>query len=147
MRGLQAKLFDSVSPSGDEPTGGDKRGVPAVAEEAGDSLRSYQEEAVSAALARIQSGSSRSIVKLFTGAGKTRTGIALVRRWLNGGDHALWLANRTFLVEDALERLGPALGGAFISREQAGYHGSYTRMTVGSAATFAGKRLERMDPD
>src|SRR5882724_9978075 len=108
--------------------------------EIGDGLRFYQEEYVSAVFTGIQPG-ERRIGKVFTGGGKTRTGIAGVQRWLLSGDgDALWLANRTFLTEDALDRLLRTLG-CYVGLEKASSTAEGTRMTVGSLQTFVGKRL------
>src|SRR5882757_3640790 len=125
MKALQTEIWDSVSASGNEPPVAGKRGAPAVAEEAGDRFRPYQEEARAAWLARIQSGSRRSIVKLPTGSGKTVLGIGTIASWLqqSSGDHCLWLTPRIFLLEDALDRLKMRFPNTHISREQAGYVG------------------------
>lgn len=115
-----------------------------------DGLRpDYQEPAVTAGLAHAASGSTElGVLNVFTGGGKTRTAIALVRRWLlsNGNDRCLWIANRTFLIEDAIARLAKSLG-VFISREQAASKASATRVVVGSMATLKDARLAAMDPD
>lgn len=113
-----------------------------------DGLRvDYQEPAVVAALEAAQASQRMGVIKLFTGAGKTRTAIALIRRWLAAGEgRCLWVANRTVLIEDAISRLAKSLG-MFISREQAASRASATRVVVGSMATLKGARLEAFQPD
>lgn len=111
-----------------------------------DGLRPYQAEAVAAGLARIASAERTGIINTFTGSGKTRTAIALVRRWLaaHPGDRALWVANRTVLIEDARARLAASLG-CLIGHEQAERTASDERVVVGSLATMQGERLARKD--
>jgi len=112
-----------------------------------DGLRPYQEEAVAAALERIASDQRIGVLNTFTGSGKTRTSIALIRRWLlRSGDRCLWVANRTVLIEDAIARLARSLGIA-VSREQAGAKAGDTRVVVGSLATMKDDRLLKMGPD
>lgn len=114
-----------------------------------DGLRPYQEEAVAAGLARIASDQRVDdiIINTFTGSGKTRTAIALIRRWmLLTGDRALWCANRTVLIEDARARLAKSLG-CLIGHEQAARRADSERVVVGSLQTMQGERLLKMDPD
>jgi superfamily II DNA or RNA helicase len=113
-----------------------------------DGLRPYQEEAVAAGLERIASDQRVGILNTFTGSGKTRTAIALARRWLarTYDDRCLWIANRTVLIEDAIARLAKSLG-IWISREQASSVASDTRVVVGSMQTLKGERLLKMDPE
>lgn len=109
-----------------------------------DGLRPFQEEAVVAGLAHPH---RTGIVNTFTGSGKTRTAIALARRWLaaNPGDRALWVANRTVLIEDARARLAGSLG-ILIGHEQANRSQDGERVVVGSLQTMQGERLRLMDP-
>lgn len=109
-----------------------------------DGLRPYQEEAVAAGLAHPRRA---GILNTFTGSGKTRTAIALVRRWMaaNPGQRTLWVANRTVLIEDARARLAQSLG-CLIGREQAGSKQDGERVVVGSLQTMQGERLHRVDP-
>jgi superfamily II DNA or RNA helicase len=113
-----------------------------------DGLRPYQEEAVSAGLERIASTERQGIVQTFTGSGKTRTAIALIRRWLTASpnDRALWVANRTVLIEDARARLAKSLG-LLIGHEQAERRADDERVVVGSLQTMKDDRLLKMGPD
>lgn len=110
-----------------------------------DGLRPYQEEAVAAALAHPR---RTGILNTFTGSGKTRTAIALVRRWMaaNPGQRTLWVANRTVLIEDARARLAQSLG-CLIGHEQAKRGQDGERVVVGSLQTMQGERLHRIDPN
>lgn len=112
-----------------------------------DGLRPYQEEAVDAALKHFASGKRTGIIQTFTGSGKTRTGIAAVRRMMAGQvDRTLWVANRTVLIEDARTRLAKSLG-ILIGHEQAGRKQDGERVVVGSLQTMQGERLHKIDPN
>jgi DNA repair protein RadD len=84
-------------------------------------LRDYQLAAIDAVRRAAAAGARRICLVMPTGAGKTRTCAELVRRAIERGGHALWLAHRAELVDQAAEALS-ALGlrvGAICDRATA----------------------------
>ncbi|HXG69942.1 MAG TPA: DEAD/DEAH box helicase [Gemmatimonadaceae bacterium] len=68
-------------------------------------LRPYQHEAVALVRAAMRDGGKRVVLVLPTGAGKTRTGSAIVERAIAKGRRVMWLAHRTELIEQTAKTL------------------------------------------
>lgn len=107
-----------------------------------DGLRVYQRRAVEAARRHL-SQVRATLGVLFTGAGKTTVGGAIVKHWPG---KVLWLAHRDFLIQQARERLRQ-MTGELISTEKAEQYCDDSRVVVGSVATMRGKRLARLAKD
>ncbi len=68
-------------------------------------LRDYQHRAVSLVRGAMRNGGKRVVLVLPTGAGKTRTGSAIVERAVAKGSRVMWLAHRTELIEQTAKTL------------------------------------------
>ena len=68
-------------------------------------LRPYQHEAVALVRGAMADGGKRVVLVLPTGAGKTRTGSAIVERAVAKGRRVMWLAHRTELIEQTAKTL------------------------------------------
>lgn len=69
------------------------------------SLRDYQTSAVLRVREAMRAGAKRVVLVLPTGAGKTRTGAAIVERAIGRGSRVVWLAHRTELIEQTAKTL------------------------------------------
>ena len=69
------------------------------------SLRDYQHHAITLVRDAMRTGGRRVVLVLPTGAGKTRTGSAIVERSVARGKRVVWLAHRTELVEQTAKAL------------------------------------------
>ena len=69
------------------------------------SLRDYQSSAVGAVREAMRTGGRRVVLVLPTGAGKTRTGAAIVERAVMRKSRVVWLAHRTELIEQTAKSL------------------------------------------
>lgn len=67
-------------------------------------LRSYQVELVNGILAEYGKGYRRTAAVMATGGGKTPTAMTIVDMCLDAGLPALWLAHRTELIDQAIEK-------------------------------------------
>lgn len=68
-------------------------------------LRPYQTAAIESVRAAMRDGGKRVVLVLPTGAGKTRTGSAIVERSVARGRRVVWLAHRTELIEQTAQTL------------------------------------------
>lgn len=68
-------------------------------------LRDYQHAAVAKVRDAMRAGGKRVVLVLPTGAGKTRTGSAIVERAVLKGRRVVWLAHRTELLEQTAKTL------------------------------------------
>lgn len=68
-------------------------------------LRDYQQAAVTRVRDAMRAGGKRVVLVLPTGAGKTRTGSAIVERAVARGSRVVWLAHRTELIEQTAKTL------------------------------------------
>jgi superfamily II DNA or RNA helicase len=64
-------------------------------------LRDYQQRAVDSLYKAYAAGTQRAALVIPTGGGKTVVGTRPVADCVNGGRHALWIAHRTELIEQA----------------------------------------------
>lgn len=69
------------------------------------SLRDYQQSAVLRVREAMRDGGKRVVLVLPTGAGKTRTGSAIVERAVMRGSKVVWLAHRTELIDQTAKTL------------------------------------------
>lgn len=69
------------------------------------SLRDYQQSAVTQVRDAMREGAKRVVLVLPTGAGKTRTGAAIVERAIGRGSRVVWLAHRTELIDQTANTL------------------------------------------
>ncbi len=107
-----------------------------------DGLRLYQRRAVDATLRHLAQVRA-TLGVLFTGAGKTTVGGAIVKHWPGS---VLWLAHRDFLIQQARERISQ-MTHEIISTEKADQYCDDSRIVVGSVMTMRGKRLARLAKD
>lgn len=68
-------------------------------------LFDYQAQAIAETRQAIRSGARAPLIVMPTGAGKTRTGVELVRLAMRKGNRVLWVAHRRELVDQARESL------------------------------------------
>lgn len=107
-------------------------------------LRPYQQEAATAAIAKLRDHRSTVIV-LPTGCGKTRTAAYLVGRAKRG--RVLWLAHRSELLSQGRETL-EELTGALVGLEQAQWRAGAEQIVVASVQTLQrDRRLLQFPPD
>jgi len=69
-------------------------------------LRKYQQEAIDSIIEAWDEGKLNVVCAQATGLGKTHVGIGVLQQNLKPGERALWLAHRTILVDQPLERMG-----------------------------------------
>ena len=68
-------------------------------------LRDYQRDAIASVREAMRTGGKRVVLVLPTGAGKTRTGAAVVERAVLRRRRVVWLAHRTELIEQTAKTL------------------------------------------
>lgn len=111
-----------------------------------DGLRPYQRECVDAVFASLEKVQCVLFV-LPTGAGKTRTAGAIVRRFrVETKGRVLWLAESDFLLDDARKRL-VQMTGEMPALEKASFRADGSSIVVGSVQSLRGARLTSWRPD
>ena len=101
-------------------------------------LRQYQKEAVDAVLSSWEDGSSRVLISMATGLGKTICFSEVINQSLLKGEHALVLAHRTELLTQAQLKL-QMMSGLHSALEKADSHayGSPEPVVLGSVQTLS----------
>lgn len=100
-------------------------------------LRPYQQRAVDSLYASYARGFRRDALVVPTGGGKTVIGTRPVADCVTAGDHALWLAHRTELIEQAEEKLLGNTTGLGVGVLQATRRETTRPTIVASVATAA----------
>jgi superfamily II DNA or RNA helicase len=99
-------------------------------------LRGYQVDLVNGALAEWRKGFRRIAMVMATGGGKTPTAMSLVEMSLAAGHPVLWLAHRTELIDQAVDKAEQvASPGRRIGRMQAATKQYRAELVVGSVQT------------
>lgn len=97
-------------------------------------LRPYQEQLVAGALdewTRVR----RTAIVMATGGGKTPTGMRIAKLSLDAGKPVLWLAHRTELVDQAIDKAEQVAPGTRIGRLQGTVKQYRAEIVVGSVQT------------
>lgn len=102
-------------------------------------LRSYQEEFVAGAVSAWATGARRIAGVMATGGGKTPTGMRLVRMCIESGSPVLWLAHRTELIDQAIDKAQQVAPDVQIGRLQGAVKQWRAPLVVGSVQTGATK--------
>lgn len=100
-------------------------------------LRPYQEQAVSDVLDLLP---QHTVLVSPVGSGKTVMGTEIVKRY---GKRTLWIAHRTELLDQAIERLNKA--GLTTNRIQAGNSGGDNQVQVASISTLSRRDIPSAD--
>lgn len=109
-------------------------------------LRPYQEQAIAGIRSQLSLGSSRTLVAMATGLGKTVVfaslpgALGLPGRWLV-------LAHRSELLDQAASKLRAVNPELHVEVEQAHRRAGSADVVVASVQTLQGRRLERLDPE
>lgn len=98
-------------------------------------LRGYQRELVNGALAEWRKGFRRIAMVMATGGGKTPTAMSLADLSLAAGHPVLWLAHRTELIDQAVDKAEQVAPGRRIGRMQATTKQYRAELVVGSVQT------------
>lgn len=100
-------------------------------------LRPYQEEAKNAIFEKWQAGTSRTLLVLPTGTGKTIVFAAVAEECVRHGDKVLILAHRGELLDQAADKIMKSTGlGCSVEKAEQSCRGTYYRITVGSVQTL-----------
>lgn len=102
-------------------------------------LRTYQKEFVDGAVAEWAKGYRRIAGVMATGGGKTPTGMTLVRMCIEAGSPVLWLAHRTELIDQAIDKARQVAPDVEIGRLQGAVKQWRAALVVGSVQTAATK--------
>jgi superfamily II DNA or RNA helicase len=106
-------------------------------------LRTYQQEAVDAIMARFQE-KDRTLLVMATGLGKTQVGCSVAEQFLPG--RILWLAHRKELVTQGADRL-QLVTGEMVDVEMAELWASNRARVVSASLDSIRTRLDRWPPD
>lgn len=98
-------------------------------------LRPYQVDLVNGALALYREGKRRIAGVMATGGGKTPTGMTLAKMSLDVGLPVLWIAHRTELIDQAIEKAEMVMPGRRIGRLQGTTKQYRAEIVVGSNLT------------
>lgn len=98
-------------------------------------LRSYQRELVKGSLDLWKAGHRRIAMVMATGGGKTPTAMALADMSLDAGQPVLWLAHRTELIDQAIDKAEQVAPGRRIGRLQGRLKQYRADLVVGSNLT------------
>jgi superfamily II DNA or RNA helicase len=100
-------------------------------------LRSYQQELVAGALQEWRAGHRRIAMVMATGGGKTPTAMSVASLSLDAGLPVLWLAHRTELIDQAIDKARQVAPGRRIGRLQGRDKQYRAELVVGSVQTAA----------
>lgn len=98
-------------------------------------LRSYQNDLVNGALKQWGAGHRRIAMVMATGGGKTPTAMTIAEMSLDAGHPVLWLAHRTELIEQAVDKAQQVAPGRRVGRMQAAVKQYRSELVVGSVQT------------
>jgi superfamily II DNA or RNA helicase len=98
-------------------------------------LRPYQTDFVNGALALWRNGDRRIAGVMATGGGKTPTGMAIAKLSIEAGLPALWLAHRTELIDQAIDKAQQVAPDVRIGRLQGSTKEHLAQLVVGSIQT------------
>ncbi|MDQ8046697.1 MAG: DEAD/DEAH box helicase [Patulibacter sp.] len=98
-------------------------------------LRSYQQELVAGALKEWGAGHRRIAAVMATGGGKTPTAMAVANLSLDAGQPVLWLAHRTELIDQAIDKAQQVAPSRRIGRLQGRVKQYRAEIVVGSNLT------------
>jgi superfamily II DNA or RNA helicase len=98
-------------------------------------LRGYQTDLVNGALAEWRKGFRRIAMVMATGGGKTPTAMTLAGLSIVAGHPVLWLAHRTELIDQAVDKAEQVAPGCRIGRMQAATKQYRAELVVGSVQT------------
>jgi superfamily II DNA or RNA helicase len=102
-------------------------------------LRLYQEELVDGALKLWQGGDRRIAMVMATGGGKTPTAMSIAEMSVAAGRPVLWLAHRTELIDQAIDKAEQVAPGRRIGRLQGTVKQYRAEIVVGSIQTASTK--------
>lgn len=98
-------------------------------------LRGYQQQLVEGALKLWQGGNRRIAMVMATGGGKTPTAMSLAEMSVASGSPVLWLAHRTELIDQAIDKARQVAPGRRIGRLQGTVKQYRAEIVVGSVQT------------
>jgi len=98
-------------------------------------LRPYQEDLVSGALSLWRAGRRRIAMVMATGGGKTPTAMRIAELSLSAGWPVLWIAHRTELIDQAIDKAEQVAPGRRIGRLQGTTKQYRAEIVVGSVQT------------
>lgn len=98
-------------------------------------LRPYQQDLVAGVLARWQEGARRVAMVMATGGGKTPTAMTIAEMSVAAGRPVLWLAHRTELIDQAMDKARQVAPGRRIGRLQGTAKQFRAEIVVGSVQT------------
>lgn len=102
-------------------------------------LRPYQQQLVDGALRLWQGGDRRIAMVMATGGGKTPTAMKIAKLSLSAGRPVLWLAHRTELIDQAIDKAQQVAPGRRIGRLQGSTKQYRAEIVVGSVQTASTK--------
>lgn len=102
-------------------------------------LRPYQLELVNGAMKLWRTGARRIAMVMATGGGKTPTAMSIAEMSLSAGWPVLWLAHRTELIEQAIDKAEQVAPGRRIGRLQGTTKQYRAEIVVGSIQTASTK--------
>lgn len=98
-------------------------------------LRGYQTDFVNGALALWREGNRRIAGVMATGGGKTPTGMKIAKLSIDAGLPVLWVAHRTELIDQAIDKATQVAPGVRIGRLQGRTKQHLAQLVVGSIQT------------
>jgi ATP-dependent helicase IRC3 len=98
-------------------------------------LRGYQTDLVNGALAEWRNGFRRIAMVMATGGGKTPTAMTLAEMCIAAGQPVLWIAHRTELIDQAIDKAEQVAPGRRIGRMQGTTKQYRAEIVVGSVQT------------
>lgn len=107
-------------------------------------LRSYQRELVDGALALWGDGNRRIAAVMATGGGKTPTAMTIAEMSVAAGHPVLWLAHRTELIDQAIDKARQVAPGRRIGRVQGRDRQIKAEIVVGSVQTCSTEATLRL---
>lgn len=102
-------------------------------------LRPYQQQLVDGMLAEWQGGARRIAAVMATGGGKTPTAMSVAEMSVAAGRPVLWLAHRTELIDQAIDKAEQVAPGRRIGRLQGTVKQYRAEIVVGSVQTASTK--------
>jgi superfamily II DNA or RNA helicase len=102
-------------------------------------LRPYQEDLVNGALSLWRAGRRRIAMVMATGGGKTPTAMRIAELSLSAGWPVLWIAHRTELIDQAIDKAEQVAPGRRIGRLQGTTKQYRAEIVVGSVQTACTK--------